>query len=98
MHTTGPWTMYENTVGIGVTAPDGDVAACDLGHSARTRAEEIANARMMAASLDMHTTGKALVDRDCRYEGGLLIIPCGSHADAIRLLHNFRRALDKATA
>lgn len=37
--------------------------------------------------------GKALVDRDCEYHGSNIVIPCESHADAIRLLREFRDAL-----
>lgn len=41
---------------------------------------------------------KALIDRDCSYEGRKLVIPCDSHAAAIRLANNLRDAIAMAEA
>lgn len=56
--------------------------------------------RAIAAAEDrdrLLATGTALVDRDCHYDGGNIVIPCGSHAEAIRLMREFRAAIAKAT-
>ncbi len=58
--------------------------------------EEKANAHLIAAAPDLHEKGSALVSRDCRYEGGNIVIPCGSHAEALRIMSEFRAAISKA--
>ncbi len=53
-------------------------------------------AMALTAAPDMLAKGKALVDRDCRYEGGNIVIPCKSHGEALRIMLEFREALAKA--
>lgn len=55
-----------------------------------------ANARLIATSPWLASAIAALFDRDCRYEGENIVIPCGSHSEAIRLVAQARAALRKA--
>jgi hypothetical protein len=50
MPTPGPWRVFQNTWGLGVTTSHADVAHCGDFCSVRTREEETANARLIAAA------------------------------------------------
>ncbi len=95
-YTPGPWMDWdgdeENAVSTG-QKPDGSfpIVAIVRGGSKK------ANARLIAAAPDMLEKGMQLVDRDCYYENGNIVIPCGLHGDAIRIMREFRSALAKAT-
>ena len=39
---------------------------------------------------------RELVERDCRYDGPCIVIPCESHGEAIRLMRQLRSALEAA--
>ena len=52
-YTPGPWTAFDHPLGVGVTSKVADVAHCDGFHSWRTRAEEFANARLIASAPDL---------------------------------------------
>lgn len=54
-HTPGPWVMFANSLGVGVTAKgSADVARCNGFYEPnRKRDEEIANARLIAAAPDL---------------------------------------------
>lgn len=55
-HTPGPWYAWHNEAGIGVGKTHGnesDIAHCDGFDSDRSAAEELANARLIAASPEL---------------------------------------------
>lgn len=52
-HTKGPWHMFSNSIGCGVTAVDIDVAHCHGFDTSRSRQEEEANATLIAAAPDL---------------------------------------------
>jgi hypothetical protein len=52
-HTPGPWTFFHWSDKTGVTSDNFDVAHCSGLNSSRTREEEIANARLIAAAPDL---------------------------------------------
>lgn len=53
-------------------------------------------ARVVVDRLALKLAAKALIDRDCQYDGPNLVIPCGSHAEAIRLVADLRAAVERA--
>lgn len=52
-------------------------------------------ARVMA-DIELKMAARALMDRDCRYDGPNIVIPCNSHAEAIQLVRELRTALERA--
>jgi len=52
-HTQGPWVLFDTPVGVGVSAAHADVAHCGGFSSDRDRAEEVANARLIASAPDL---------------------------------------------
>jgi hypothetical protein len=56
-HTPGPWEVFHHSIGTGVTSTKAfdvsDVAHCSGFDSRRTRDEELANARLIAAAPDL---------------------------------------------
>jgi len=52
-HSPGPWTMFSNSIGVGVSTPRSDVARCDGYDDMRHRDEVEANARLIAAAPDL---------------------------------------------
>lgn len=52
-HTPGPWEYFSNSVGVGVTSAQADVAHCHGLHCERKRPEVEANARLIAAAPQM---------------------------------------------
>lgn len=52
-HTPGPWTVFDEKWGIGVTAPQADIAHCSGFDTNRSRDEERVNARLIAASPEL---------------------------------------------
>lgn len=52
-HTPGPWLVFTNPIGVGVCVDASDVAHCSGFDSKRSRGEEEANARLIAAAPDM---------------------------------------------
>ena len=53
MHTPGPWTVFDEKWGIGVTTDCADIAHCGGFDTNRSRDEERANARLIAAAPDL---------------------------------------------
>ena len=51
-HTPGPWTVFNTHLGVGVCAT-WDVAHCGGFDTNRSRDEEVANARLIAAAPDL---------------------------------------------
>ena len=51
-HTPGPWTVFNTHLGVGVRATS-DVAHCGGFDTDRSRDEEVANARLIAAAPTM---------------------------------------------
>jgi hypothetical protein len=52
--------------------------------------------RRVVKDLDVKIAARALIDRDCRYDGPNIVIPCADHGEAIRLVADLRRALEQA--
>lgn len=56
-HTPGPWEVFHHSIGTGVTSTKAfdvsDVAHCSGFNSRRTRDEELANARLIAAAPEL---------------------------------------------
>jgi hypothetical protein len=50
----------------------------------------------VVSDLSVKVAARALVDRDVQYDGPRVIIPCGSHAEALRLVRELRAALESA--
>lgn len=53
--------------------------------------------RAMAYSVLLQAA-KALVDRDCRYDGPNLVVPAANHIEAMRLAGDLRSAIAQAEA
>lgn len=53
-------------------------------------------AETIVADLAVKVAARALVDRDIQYDGSNIIIPTGSHAEALRLVRELRAALGRA--
>jgi len=56
-----------------------------------------ADACMALGAPRLASTASALIDRDCIYDGARVIIPCDSHAEAMRLVRELRDAVNAAT-
>lgn len=52
-HSPGPWTLFSTPLGVGVVGANSDIAHCDGHDSRRSREEEEANARLIAAAPDL---------------------------------------------
>lgn len=52
-HTPGPWHLFSNSIGVGVTTGRSDVAHCSGFDSLRTLEEVESNARLIAAAPDL---------------------------------------------
>lgn len=50
----------------------------------------------VVSDLSVKVAARALVDRDIQYDGQNIIIPTGSHAEALRLVRELRAALGRA--
>jgi hypothetical protein len=109
-HTPGPWALGEWNETAGYDCMTGGIRCgpvvldgADFGQRQcqpihpGDKARLMADACLIAAASDMLTSGKALADRDCIFDGGNIVIPCGSHGEALRLMNEFRAALSKAT-
>ncbi|RAK68781.1 hypothetical protein [Phenylobacterium kunshanense] len=48
------------------------------------------------SEIAIRMAARALVDRDIQYDGQNIIIPTGSHAEALRLVRELRAALGRA--
>lgn len=71
---------------MSMTRPTPPASFKTLGQAA-SEAVEIVRLKMAA---------RALVHRDCEYDGANIVIPCTSHAEAIRLVADLRAALERA--
>ncbi len=69
-HTPGPWEVFD-TICIGVmsTPRECDVAHCSGHDSGRSRDEELANARLIAAAPDLLTALERILSYDDQVEG-----------------------------
>lgn len=67
MHTPGPWTVFDEKWGIGVTTDCADIAHCGGFDTNRSRDEERANARLIAAAPDLLTALDELAFRAERH-------------------------------
>jgi len=52
-HTPGPWEFFNVPPGCGVMNRDSDIAHCSGFNSSRSRSEELANARLIAAAPEL---------------------------------------------
>lgn len=52
-HSFGPWAVFSTPLGVGVSNADADVAHCNGFDGRRSREEEEANARLIAAAPDL---------------------------------------------
>jgi hypothetical protein len=62
-HTPGPWEFFD-TLCIGVMSAQSDVAHCSGYDGNRSRDEELANARLIAAAPDLLAALEALLSYD----------------------------------
>jgi hypothetical protein len=92
-HTQGPWHFggWEGFEGL-----IHDEESCIIANPGEDAAVWPANARLIAAAPDLAKAGKAMSDRECRYDGNDIVIPCGSHGEAIKLMADMRAAIAKA--
>lgn len=102
-HTPGPWSIsrskmpIDGTFDYAISAEGAPVLAEAFGRTSDGGwPNSEANARLIAAAPDMLDKGKALADRDCTFDGSNIVIPCGSHSEALRVMQEFRSALAKA--
>ena len=92
----------ENAAQIGMPSP-WDVPYIDPQQEAEWRAERLAAVRagleavpVLAHAQEMLEALKALFNRNVRYEGNNIVIPLGSHGDAIGHVRFARAAIRKA--
>lgn len=52
-YTKKEWKVFNHSVGVGVTTGESDIALCSGFDSTRSRDEEIANAKLIAAAPDL---------------------------------------------
>lgn len=107
-HTPGPWTVSEIDypkgldISFEIVGSDGLVVGMTImrekggGWRGSIIATDRANVHLMASAPELAEAGHALADRECRYEGNNIVIPCGSHGEAIKLMADLRAALAKA--
>lgn len=90
---TAPARIYATVNGSRLTLPSGDRYLIG-GWEERDHQSGSATGYVKADIADtLRSRAAALVDRNCTYDGGNIIIPCGSHNEAIRLMADLRASL-----